>query len=98
MRVALSARAEADLAHMEVTLSLPAETRDRVRGSLQYLGVFPHIGRALEGRWEPLRMWVGPFRWMLFVYEVLEARDLVLVVTIRDARSSNSPTSPSGRP
>ena len=43
-------------------------------------------------------MWVGPFRWMLFVYEVLESEDLVLVVTIRDARSADSPTSPTGRP
>jgi len=43
-------------------------------------------------------MWVGPFRWMLFVYEVLENQDLVLVVTIRDARSADSPNSPTGRP
>ena len=98
MRVKLSARAEADLAAMEATLSLPPDTRHRVRSSLQYVGLFPHIGRALEGRWEPLRVWGGPWRWMLFVYEVLEDEDVVLVVTIRDARSSNSPTAPSGRP
>jgi len=83
---------------MEQTYPLPADTRDRARGSLQYIGLFPHIGRALEGEWKPLRMWVGPFRWMLFVYEVLESEDLVLVVTIRDARSADSPTSPTGRP
>lgn len=98
MRVELSARAELNLAHMEATYSLPADTRERVRGSLEYVGLFPQIGRALEGEWKPLRMWVGPFRWMLFVYEVLEVEDLVLVVTIRDARSADSPTSPTGRP
>jgi len=98
LRVKLSARAEADLAAMEATLSLPRDTRHRVRSSLQYVGLFPHMGRALEGRWEPLRVWSGPSRWMLFVYEVLENEDVVLVVTIRDARSSNSPTAPSGRP
>ena len=97
MRVALSARAEADLAAMEATLSLPADTRHRVRGSLQYVGLFPSMGRALEGRWEPLRVWGGPWPWMLFVYEVLADEDLVLVVTVRDARASNSPTAPGGR-
>jgi plasmid stabilization system protein ParE len=98
LRVELSARAEADLAAMEATLSLPTDTRHRVRDSLQYLGLFPYMGRALAGRWEPLRVWGGPWRWMLFVYEVLGNEDVVLVVTIRDARSSSSPNCPSSRP
>jgi len=35
---------------------------------------------------------------MLFVYEILESRKLVVVVTVRDARSASSPTMPGSRP
>ncbi len=51
-------------------------------------------GAALE----PYRVWSGPWPWMLFVYEVLEDQELIVVVTVRDARSSESPTMPGSRP
>ena len=60
--------------------------------------LFAHAGRALEGEWEPYRVWSGPWPWMLFVYEVLEDQELIVVVTVRDARSSQSPTMPGSRP
>ena len=37
---------------MEAAYPLPADTRERVRDSLQYVGLFPQIGRALEGKME----------------------------------------------
>ena len=98
MRVGFAARALVELAELESVLSLPADTRARVRESLRTLKVFAYAGRALEGEWEPYRVWGGPWPWMLFVYEVLEDRDLVVVVTVRDARSSRSPTMAGSRP
>ena len=98
MRVVFVAGALADLAELEEVLSLPADTRIGVRESLRTLERFPYAGRALEGEWEPYRLWMGPWPWMLFVYEVLESRELVAVVTVRDARSSSSPTMPRSRP
>ena len=36
---------------------------------------------------------LGPWRWMLLVYVILEPGDRVVVVTIQDARSSAAVTS-----
>lgn len=98
MRVALAARALVDLTEFEEALSLPEDMRGRVRSSLRTLELFPYAGRALEGRWSAYRLWGGPWPWMLFVYEVLESDELVVVVTVRDARSASSPTTPGSRP
>lgn len=98
MRVELSAQARGDLDDFEATFALPDDLRQRVQDCLRPLSAFPRAGRALPGRWWPLRVWGGPWRWMLFVYEVLEDTDVVLVVTIRDARSQTSPTAPGSRP
>lgn len=78
---------------MIVTHSLPADTKDRVKRSLRVLERFPRIGRELEGRWAPLRLILGPWRWMLIVYSFEEREDVVLIVTIQDARSSTAATS-----
>jgi len=43
-------------------------------------------------------LWIGPWPWMLFAYKVMESDDIVAVVTVRDARSSSSPTMPRSRP
>jgi hypothetical protein len=48
------------------------------------------IGRQLDERWGDLRFIVGPWRWLLIVYE--GTADRVLIVTIQDARSSASVT------
>lgn len=53
---------------------------------------FPHLGPELTGRWRDFRFLLGPWRWMLIVYVVLEDDDRVVVVTIQDARASSAAT------
>jgi plasmid stabilization system protein ParE len=90
--VRLSVDAVEILDRMILTHSLPVDTRDRVRRSLSVLEQFPRIGRQLEGRWRPLRLILGPWRWMLILYSYEEHDDLVLVVTFQDTRSSAAAT------
>lgn len=91
--VRLSVVAVENLDRMILTHSLPSDTRVRVRRSLRVLEHFPYIGRELDGRWRPFRFILGPWRWLLIVYVYNEQEDLVLVVTIQDARSSFAVTS-----
>jgi plasmid stabilization system protein ParE len=91
-RVELSLTAVEDLDRMIVTHSLPSDTRARVQSSLRILEQFPLVGRQLEGRWKPLRFILGPWRWLLLVYVHDERQDLVLVLSVQDARSSASVT------
>jgi hypothetical protein len=72
--------------------SLPADTRSRVARSLRGLERFPLLGPALDGRWAGLRFVLGPWRWMVLVYVVLEDGGRVVVVTIQDALSSGAAT------
>ena len=51
------------------------------------------MGPELSGRWEGLRFLLGPWRWLLLMYVVIESEDRVVVVTIQDASSSASVTS-----
>ena len=76
------------------TLSLPRNTRDRVKASLRPLSRFPRLGAPLEARWAAFRFVLGPWRWMLIVYVYDEATDRVAVVTIQDARSAIAATNP----
>lgn len=92
-RVIVAEAARQDLDDLSQSLSLPASTRDRVRRSLQPLGTFPLLGPALDGRWAGFRFILGPWSWMLIVYAHDEATDLVIVVTVQDARSGSSPRS-----
>jgi plasmid stabilization system protein ParE len=78
---------------LTAVLSLPADTTDRVRRSIEPLGQFPLLGPELGGRWTSLRFILGPWRWMLIVYTYEKAADRVVVVTIQDARTSDAPTS-----
>ena len=87
-RVELARAAVEDIERLIVMLSLPPDTRDRVARSLRALKRFPRLGVALAGRWDGLRCLVGPWRWMLLVYEYREEDDRVVVVTVQDARSS----------
>jgi len=91
-RVEIARAAVEDLSRLITTLSLPADTRDRVRASLGPLAEFPRLGIELAGRWEGLRVALGPWRWMLLVYEHHEADERVVVLTIQDARSSSAAT------
>ena len=89
-RVELSAAAVEDLRELIATHELPADTPARVARSLRPLEHFPEIGVALTGRWSGMRFLLGPWRWMLLIYVVLD--DRVVVVTIQDARAATAPT------
>jgi hypothetical protein len=91
-RVELAAGAVEDLDGLVRTHSLPADTRARVARSLRSLERFPLMGPRLTGRWDGFRFLLGPWRWMLLVYVVLESEDRAVVVTIQDARSSTAAT------
>jgi len=88
--VELSAGAVADLEGRIDTHSLPADTRARVQRSLRPLERFPLLGAALTDRWSGYRFLLGPWRWMVIVYVVLEDEDRVVVVTIQDGRSAGA--------
>jgi plasmid stabilization system protein ParE len=92
--VVVTPTALADLDDLIRTLSLPLDTRDRLKRSLRPLTRFPLLGAPLEGRWSDLRFVLGPWRWMLVVYVFDDATDRVAIVTIQDARSAASATSP----
>jgi plasmid stabilization system protein ParE len=92
--VVVTPTAVADLDDLIRTLSLPLDTRDRLKRSLRPLTRFPLLGAPLEGRWSDLRFVLGPWRWMLVVYVFDDATDRVAIVTIQDARSAASATSP----
>jgi hypothetical protein len=91
--VELARAAIEDLDDLIRTRSLPPDTRARVARSLRSLERFPLMGPELSGRWEGLRVLLGPWRWLLLIDVVIESEDRVVVVTIQDARSSTSVTS-----
>ena len=92
-RVELARAAVEDLERLITPLSLPVDTRERVRACLRPLAEFPRLGVELTGRWQGLRVILGPWRWMLLVHLFDEAADRVVVVTIQDARTSSAATS-----
>ena len=91
-RVELALSAVEDLDALIRTHSLPPDTRLRVAHSLRGLESIPVMGPALGGRWQGLRFVLGPWRWLLLVYVLLEAEDRIVVVTVQDARSSTAAT------
>lgn len=92
-RIEVSRAAVEDIERLRVTHSLPADTNERIRNSLRALEQFPRLGTALEGsEWEGLRFLLGPWRWMVIVYEVLDAGGRVVIVTVQDGRSSRPAT------
>lgn len=91
-RVELAHAAVEDLDRLIAALSLPADTREHVRRSLEPLAEFPRLGPELTGRWHGTRFVLGPWRWMLLIYEYVESEDRLVVLTIQDARSSSAVT------
>lgn len=89
-RIEVSAAAAEDLARLTVTHSLPTDTNERIKRSVRSLARFPRLGtRLTHGGWEGLRVILGPWRWMIIVYDD-EQDDRVVIVTIQDGRSSAS--------
>jgi hypothetical protein len=81
----------ASLRRLIETHDLPDDTSARVRRSLRVLETFPLSGRALEGAsLDGLRFVLGPWRWMLLVYEYDAGDDLAAVVLIEDARTTGA--------
>lgn len=91
-RVELSRAAVGDLDRLVVTLSLPTDTRERVRACLQPLVELPRLGPELHGRWHGARFLLGPWRWMLLIYEHDEKANRVVVLTVQDSHSASAAT------
>ena len=92
-RVIVTPEALSALDRLIVSHSLPADTKERFRRSLRPLETFPRLGRGLEGGgYDGLRFVLGPWRWMVIVYEHDEAGDVVGVLTVQDARASSAAT------
>jgi plasmid stabilization system protein ParE len=91
-RVEVARTAAEDLARLISVLSLPADTRERFRACVEPLRTFPRLGPELGGRWHGLRFILGPWRWMVVVYAHPDDEDRVVIVTIRDVRSSDAPS------
>ncbi|MGZ5213937.1 MAG: hypothetical protein ACXWXM_09515 [Actinomycetota bacterium] len=87
-RVELATAAVEDLEHLIRSHNLPLDTPERVKHSIAPLERLPLLGAELRGRWSDFRFLLGPWRWMILVYVVLE-NDRVIVVTIQDGRSSS---------
>ena len=92
-RVIVSPAAADSLARLIRTHSLPDDTRERVPHSIAPLAEFPRLGRALEGAgYDGLRFVLGPWRWMVAVYEHDAVADAVNILAVEDARSSTAAT------
>lgn len=90
-KVVVRPAAATSLRHLIESHELPPDTTARVRRSLNVLATFPLAGRTLEGAgFDGLRFVLGPWRWMLVVYEYDAASDRVAVVLIEDARTSRA--------
>lgn len=74
------------------TRELPADTGDRVSGSLHMLEDFPRAGRQLSGVWRDCRALIGPWGWLIVVYMYIESEDRVVVIAFHDARTSEAAT------
>lgn len=70
---------------------LPTDTRSRVAKCVAHLGEFPDAGSPLGGEWSGYRYVLGPWHWLLIVYEHVET-DLVTIVTVEDVRSGSAAT------
>jgi plasmid stabilization system protein ParE len=91
--VVVTPTAAADLTRLLATHSLPADTIVRFKRSVAALATFPLLGAQLHGRWTGYRFVLGPWRWMLVVYDYDETMDRVAIVTIQDSRASQAATS-----
>lgn len=70
--------------------SLPANTKDRVRGSLRPLERFPELGRRINLGDAEARFILGPWPWLVVVYRHRAAADVVEVLAFEDARGAEA--------
>lgn len=94
-RVELTARAVEELRRLILTHSLPPDTVDRFRRSVEHLARFPRIGRELErDSWRGLRFVLGPWRWVVIVYRFDDGEDRVAIISVQDGRSAAAAATP----
>lgn len=91
-QIRLAAAAVEDLRELILTHELPVDTPQRVARRLRALRRFPELGPALSGRWAGTRYVLGPWSWLVIVYEYDASADAVVVLTMQDARRAESPT------
>ena len=91
-RVEWSDEAVEALASLIRSHHLPADTRARMRRSLQPLQRLPRLGVEIPRQGSELRFLVGPWRWLVVVYVYLVDEDRVVVVTVEDGRSATATT------
>ena len=72
--------------------SLPLDTRERVRLTLEPLKRHPLFGAALDPASPQLRFLIGPWRWFVIVYAYREVDDTVAILAFEDGRSARSAT------
>jgi plasmid stabilization system protein ParE len=71
---------------------LPPDTPERLRRSLSPLGDFRELGAKLGGAFARQRFILGPWRWMIVVYELDREADVIVILRVVDGRTSSSPT------
>lgn len=91
-RVVVTHAATRDLRDLIRTRRLPENTIERVKRSIRPLADFPELGAELGGGLAPRRFLLGPWRWMIVIYNYYPDDQLVAVLAIVDARTSTSPT------
>jgi plasmid stabilization system protein ParE len=77
-----------DIDALVISHGLPDNTRARLRRSLSLLAQHPLMGRTLPGRWDGARYIIGPWPWMIVLYEYDHGDDRVSVLAVQDGRSS----------
>jgi hypothetical protein len=90
--VEVTRQARDELRALIETRELPADTGDRVSGSLLMLEDFPRASRQLSGVWRDCRALIGPWGWLIVVYMYIESEDRVVVIAFHDARTSEAAT------
>ncbi|MGH2873399.1 MAG: type II toxin-antitoxin system RelE/ParE family toxin [Solirubrobacteraceae bacterium] len=88
--VVVTRAAVEDIDSLVLSHGLPADTRARLRRHLSILSRFPLAGQALSGRWDGARYLVGPWPWLIVLYEYDADDDRVSVLAIQDGRSSTA--------
>lgn len=88
--IEVTRQARDELRSLIETRRLPADTRDRVSGSLLILEEFPRAGKQLSGIWRDCRALIGSWGWLIVVYMYVESEDRVVVIAFHDARTSDA--------
>lgn len=82
------------LDRLQLTHSLPADTRERVERSAAPLARFPRLGPELETLDDggELCFLIGPWPWLVIVYLYLESADRIVIVSVEDGRAATATT------